>query len=255
MLYLQVEKKNMHVTSKFILILQSCCFFLLCDIKYKRYLTIHNIKYRKQWWLWPNIMDTTFLPFLLTPNTQNPKSKLKILNKTDLTWFYLFFQANLKEGHYLPHTITCTYIVLYYTLHFDLVFLQDLGYIQHQMCSLWRGSPLYCVCVLDRGVKPLPVWLFWLSPGQGGCRGRQTLCLAAVPLSGLAIVQTLLAFVLPPLHLSLHSQRPPFSLQVLRRKPPRYHTMAEQPSYLYIHFSAYLFILLGIFGVLLIMIY
>lgn len=28
------------------------------------------------------------------------------------------------------------------------------------------GSPLYCslpvVCVLDRGVKPLPVWLFWL---------------------------------------------------------------------------------------------
>lgn len=55
-----------------------------------------------------------------------------------------------------------------------------------------------------------------------------------------------------PLHLSPHSLCPPFSLQVLRRKPSQYHTMAEQPSYLYIHFSAYLFILLGIFGVLLI---
>ncbi len=79
-----------------------------------------------------------------------------------------------------------------------LCFCRTSDTLSHQMRSLWRGSPLYCVCVLDRGVKPLPVWLFWLSPGQGGCRGRQTLCLAAVPLSGLAIVQTLLAFVLLP---------------------------------------------------------
>ncbi len=136
-----------------------------------------------------------------------------------------------------------------------LCFCRTSDTLSHQMCSLWRGSPLYCVCVLDRGVKPLPVWLFWLSPGQGGCRGQQTLCLAAVPLSGLAIVQTLLAFVLLPSPPLSPLPAPSIFLQVLRRKPPRYHTMAEQPSYLYIHFSAHLFILLGIFGVLLIMIY
>lgn len=35
-------------------------------------------------------------------------------------------------------------------------------------------------------------------PGQGGCLGPQTLCLVAVPLAGLAIVLSLLSFVLLP---------------------------------------------------------
>ncbi len=159
--------------------------------------------------------------------------------------------------HMQLHVHISYYITL--ILHFDLVFLQDLGYTVIK-CVL-SGGDLPSIVLCLSCVFWTEEWSLFLCGSFGCPRGRAAVAASRLSVSLQFHCPALLLFKpssplsCSPLHLSLHSQRPPFSLQVLRRKPPRYHTMAEQPSYLYIHFSAHLFILLGIFGVLLIMIY
>lgn len=89
-------------------------------------------------------------------------------------------------------------------------------------------------------------WSLFLCGSFGCPRGRAAVAATRLSVSlqfhcpALPLFKPSSPLSCSPLHLSLHSQRPPFSLQVLRRKPPRYHTMAEQPYlYQFLHLFIY----------------
>ncbi len=100
-----------------------------------------------------------------------------------------------------------------------LCFCRTSDTLSHQMCSLWRGSPLYCVCVLDRE------WSLFLCGSFGCPRGRAAVAASRLSVSLQFHCPALLLFKpssplsCSPLHLSLHSQRPPFSAGVEKEAP------------------------------------
>lgn len=146
-------------------------------------------------------------------------------------------------------------------LHFDLVFLQDLRW--SQSWSVFSLEGIFSSILMDSIVLPLSC-VFWPEQwslflcGSSGFPGAGRLSRAADSLSRCSSTGRPCHCSDPPLlcpaPLSTSLPLPAssfFSAGVEEEASP-YHTMAEQPTYLYIHFSAYLFILLCILGVLLI---